>query len=50
MVYIFFVKKASATCANKLAGGAIKSEDFSKQQLAEELQSQLLENLKTRKV
>ena len=58
MVYKFFDKKTSATRAqsesldtrNKFAGGAIKNENMSNKQLAEELQKPIIRNFNKRKV
>ena len=47
MVYNFFDKETSATCANKFAVSRIKNKNY---QLAEELYKQLLKKLRERKV
>ena len=40
----------SATCANKFAGGAVKNEDTTKQELAEELHKPIVRKFEKRKV
>ena len=42
IVYTFFDKKTSATCANKFAGSRIKNEKLSDQKLAQELRKLII--------
>ena len=50
MVYRFFDKKTSATCANKFAGSSIKNENISNKELDEELHKPIIRKFKKRKV
>ena len=49
MVYKFFDKKASATCANKFVGRAIKNKIMSRKEL-EELHKSIIRKFEKRKV